>query len=492
MKKISFTVLLAFIAVSLAAQIKIIAPELVSPENEDDNQMPNVLLDWNAVSGIGVITYEVQLDEDSSFPNPSVFTTDLTSYQMENLFFGHDYYWRVRATDDNGTGNWSEVVMFTIFDQLVLKKPNNGADDQMPDALLKWKDNFSNVTITGVSNFEYQVSFDEAYTDIYIDAAVSGENFQVNCAELYFDTTYYWHVRAVHELDQSEWSDTRSFSTIVMPELNSPNDGDTDQMIDLTLEWDEITGAFEYKYQVCTNPSFISPCIDATVNTNEVTLQPLMFGVTYYWRVSAIHTQDTSAWTEPWSFETINTVLLDSPIEGDTVDRFPVLEWEALTGIESYELQYGTSEGFDDPEIQLINAPDASYKVAFSLDEEMEYFWRVRAIRDGDTTAWSETGNFYTPFPIGMNDNFLQSENVHLYPNPSNGVLKVELNPNEKSLVRISVMDLLGQKVFDEKVSFEQGTQAQMIDLNILENGLYILKLESGNTVYNEKFILDK
>ncbi len=499
MKKISFTILLAFIALSLVAQIKISAPALVSPANEGEDQMPDVVLDWNAVSGIGVITYELQLDEDSSFPDPVIFTTEFSSSEMVNLLFGHTYNWRVRAMDDNGTGDWSEVFMFTLFDEVSLNKPNDEDDEQMPDALLKWKNKFGSDFITGVSDFEYQVSYDDTFTDIYIGSSVSAADFEgvgfvsVNCAELFFDTTYYWRVRAIHDLDESEWSETWSFSTIITPELDNPDDEDTDQMIDVTLEWDEVEGAFEYKYQVCIDPDFADPCTDATVNTNEVTLQPLMFGVTYYWRVSAMHTQDTSIWTEPWSFETINTVYLETPIAGDTVDLFPLLEWEEQTGIESYEMQYSTSESFVDAEINYIDVPEASFKILFSLVEEMEYFWRVRAIRDGDTTEWSATWNFYTPFPpIGINNSILQKENIQIYPNPSTGILNVELNPLEKSMVRISVMDLLGQKVYDNRFNFDQGTQVQKIDLNMFENGLYILRLESGSNVYNQKFILDK
>ncbi|NOX48866.1 MAG: T9SS type A sorting domain-containing protein [Chlorobi bacterium] len=498
MKKISFTVLLAFIALSLAAQIKISAPTLVNPENEDDNQMPNVLLDWDAVSGIGVITYEVQLDEDSSFPSPASFTTEFTSSEMENLFFGHEYNWRVRATDDNGTGDWSEVFKFTVFNEVILNKPNDGSDGLMPDALLKWKNKVGSISITGVDNFIYQVSFDDAFTDVYIESTVLAEDFvgesiiAVNCVELFFDTTYYWRVKAVHSLDESDWSEVRSFSTLSAPELVDPSDGATDQMLDAVISWEEITGAFEYKYQLCADPNFDPPCASVTVETYTATLQALMFGNTYYWRVNAMHTKDTSNWSGSRSFEVINTVLLSSPANGDTVDLFPVLEWEAQTGIEKYELQYGTSNSFDEPEIYYIDVPEASYKIIFSLEKEMEYFWRMRAIKDVDTTDWSATGNFYTPFPIGINDNLLQKENVRIYPNPSNGILKVELNPNEKSMIRISVMDLLGQKVFEEKASFEQGTQTEMIDLNFLENGLYILKLESGNKVYNEKIILDK
>ncbi|RLD62009.1 MAG: hypothetical protein DRJ05_01325 [Bacteroidetes bacterium] len=502
MKKISFTVLLAFVALSIFAQIKIAAPQLIEPENEAINQMPNALLDWNPVSGSGSITYDAQLDEDPDFSNPVLFTNEFSSYEMENLLFGHTYYWKVMATDENGPGDWSEVFEFTLFDQLTNNKPNDTIDNQVPNVLLKWKNKAgsgsSAVDISGIGEFEYEVSFDDAFTDIYIESSVSGEEFEVACAELFFDTTYYWHVRAIHGLDECEWSETWSFSTMASPVLVSPVDGATNQMLDAVNSWEIIenlldeSGVSKYSYQLCTDPNFINPCASLIVDSTSVSMPGLEFGETYYWRVNAFHSNDTSNWSEPWSFEIINTVILDSPGQGDTTNVSPLFEWIAQTGIEQYELNYSKSADFTNAEPYFIAFPSSDFQVVFTLDLASEYYWRVRAILDGDTTNWSDTWSFFTPFPEGIEDNILNYENVNIYPNPSNGILNVELEDPDKSIIRVSVMDLLGQTVFENEFGFGNGIKNQKIDLTDLENGLYIIKLENGNRVYNQKFILDK
>ena len=504
MKKISFTVLLAFIALSIFAQIKIAAPQLVEPENEEINQMPNALLDWSPVSGSGVITYEAQLDEDPDFSNPVSFTTEFSSFEMENLLFGHTYYWRVMATDINGSGDWSEVFEFTLFDQLTNNKPNDTIHNQVPNVLLKWKNKAgsgsSAVDISGVGEFEYEVSFDDAFTDVYIESSLSGEEFEVACSELFFDTTYYWHVRAIHDLDECEWSETWSFSTMASPVLIGPVDGATNQMRDVVNSWEVIensadpeeSGVSKYTYQLCTEPDFVSPCASVTIDSISISMAGLEFGETYYWRVNAFHDSDISNWSEPWSFEIINTVVLGSPGNGDTTSVSPLFEWVAQTGIEEYELNYCKSADFANTVADFVGVPTTSFQVIFPLDVATEYYWRVRAIWDGDTTNWSETRNFFTPFPDGIMDNILNYENVNIYPNPSNGFLNVELEAVEKSIVRVSVMDLLGQKVFDNEFRFSEGIETQKIDLNNLENGLYIIKLENENRIFNQKFILDK
>src|SRR3989339_752870 len=100
MKKI-YSVLgfLMLMSLALSAQTKIYAPTLKAPENGKINQMPDVVLDWQAVTGITLdITYEAQLASNIDFNDAVTFPrTDLTSVQTTDLIFGRQYFWRVRA-----------------------------------------------------------------------------------------------------------------------------------------------------------------------------------------------------------------------------------------------------------------------------------------------------------------------------------------------------------------------------------------------------------
>ncbi len=59
---------LVLVSVSVFGQSKIYAPTLNAPENMEVGQMPDVLLDWNAVTGNAiVIEYELQLADNMDF-----------------------------------------------------------------------------------------------------------------------------------------------------------------------------------------------------------------------------------------------------------------------------------------------------------------------------------------------------------------------------------------------------------------------------------------
>jgi len=121
---------LVLISVSVFGQSKIYAPNLRSPENMEIDQMPDVLLDWDAVTGVSpVILYEVQLADNMNFTNPVTFVpTDLTALSMSGLLFGGDYYWRVRAYDGNEVSGWSESWGFSVLWNVIMDKPNNNSE----------------------------------------------------------------------------------------------------------------------------------------------------------------------------------------------------------------------------------------------------------------------------------------------------------------------------------------------------------------------------
>jgi hypothetical protein len=154
MKRIFTTTLLIglFGLLNLTAQERIYTPELSLPENGAVDQMPDVVLDWDAVTGgnTGIIQYDIQLDSDPAFPNPINFTTEfLTAVQASNLFFSQVYYWHVRAKDGNEVSGWSETRSFRVIRRPVLVGPND-ASLQNDTVKISWN------SISGVTEYDYQ------------------------------------------------------------------------------------------------------------------------------------------------------------------------------------------------------------------------------------------------------------------------------------------------------------------------------------------------
>jgi hypothetical protein len=92
------------------------APVLTSPSN--GLRMPpeaNITFVWNAATGAA--TYEIQIDDSSSFNNPLVVSqAGLTQTQSTHSFITQKtYWWRVRGRNAGGTnGAWSAVRSFQI------------------------------------------------------------------------------------------------------------------------------------------------------------------------------------------------------------------------------------------------------------------------------------------------------------------------------------------------------------------------------------------
>ena len=497
MKKfISFFIAL-FMSMVAFAQTDILPPVLVSPTDGDDGQVPDVTMDWYAVSGIGTITYELQYDTSSSFANPVSIQTEFSSAKGENLFFGTTYYWRVRATDDIGTSEWSDVFHFITFTQLDLDKPANGGSDITPEIDLKWKVKYAGQSITGIKFYDYEVAYDTSFNDIFVSGSktyvATNDNTVAHAISLMrFDTTYYWRVRARHDVDASDWSETWSFTTTDMciPEL--PADNATGQMLDVTIQWKDMRGAFEYIYELCDDPNFSTPCIFFT-NENKVTAMGLMFGTQYYWRVRAAHTTDTSGWTDTWSFTTLEAVGLTSPANGGYVnDFFPLLSWQEVTGITGFQVQYDMDQNFSAPFEAMVDGEKNSYKIVQMLEMDETYFWRVRAYEDGDTTNWSTAWSFTIgEGPQGIND-LLTDHSVSVYPNPASTGLFVEINALRHEAVELSVLNLLGQAVITENFELNQGVNKKQFNVQNLEGGLYIIQMKSGNESYMKKLVIDK
>ncbi|GAB4330952.1 MAG: hypothetical protein Kow00127_23030 [Bacteroidales bacterium] len=497
MKRLLIIKTLLLAALFVTAQTDILPPVLVAPEDGDDNQMPDVTLDWYASSGIGMVTYEAQLDTSADFTNPTVFNTDVTSAKTSNLLFGTTYYWRVRATDEVGTSDWSETFSFTTFSQVELYKPNNAAVNQNPRLKLVWKVNKLGTHMTGVTYYDYELSLTEDFSNLYASGSINASTFPTDTSynfaivqTLLFDTTYYWHVRARHSEDMSDWSEPFSFTTLSAPTLDEPSNGATDQMLDLTLSWDMIPGAYEYMYEFCTDPTFQIPCL-AYAEDNMANPQGISFGTTYYWRVKALHTNDTTDWSEVWELTTINTVYPSAPANNSYVDNlFPTLSWEPITGVSGFQIMFADNDSFENAMEFIAPGEDNSYKILNTLVWDQTYFWKLRAFENGDTTQWSEVWSF-TVGVSGTEDIFF-GRTLNVYPNPVQDQLHFRALAVLEDMTSIDLLNSAGQVVKTIKADLSQQSNTLTLNVSDLPAGIYLLRVNNQGVSHTRKVIIRK
>jgi hypothetical protein len=468
--------------------------------------MPNVTVSWYAITGSLNLKYQFQLDTTMLFNSPlKVDTTQLliTGYKTRELLFNIKYFWRVRAIDEGQTSGWSEVWNFTVFNEVELKNPIADAVKQDPNVSIEWSATITQAngrkdTIKGVTHYDYQIDTDTNFNSPNLISGTTGAKvFKASTINLYFGQKYYWRVRTGHNLGTSSYCPYRTFTVVDLFTLETPTNNKTDIFLDVILKWTNVKGLLSYGYEIATDAAFTELIESSEVDTNYVKASNLMFGQKYYWRIRGRHVKDTSQWSAPFSFTSINSVVLTQPANlQEEVSRKPLLKWTKQTGIINYEIWLDSDPNFSNPILKYKpEATEVQYQIAKPLDSLTTYYWKMRAYSDGgvsaDTSAWSPVWSFVTTrFVTGLSENspYLFS----IYPNPTYGKIFVKMDCRATTTVQFELIDLLGKKLMEKTFDFHAGQNLREIILENITKGIYIVRLRMDNNVINQKIIVER
>jgi PKD repeat protein len=87
---------------------------------------------------------------------------------------------------------------------------------------------------------------------------------------------------------------------------------------------------------------------------------------------------------------------------------------------------------------------------------------------------------------VGIKTNELPEVALHILPNPNNGEFEI-IFPGNTSVADIEIVDLQGRVVYKEQLD-----GSKKIKSDTLNNGVYILKVNTGKTTYNTKIVVTK
>ncbi|MBN1980254.1 MAG: polysaccharide deacetylase family protein [Chitinivibrionales bacterium] len=182
---------------------------LLSPANASQNLPTNLPLQWNSVSS--ATTYHLQLSSDSLFSSTIFVDSTLTAPQqgIRQLQESMTYFWRVRAKNHSGVGEWSDVWSFSTIPPLpaapLLTSPGNGSQNIDSRPQLIWN------SVPGINNYHVQTARDSLFSSV-----VSADSTLTGCAKIVGPLTggskYYWRVRARNNVGVGPWSAVWHFS----------------------------------------------------------------------------------------------------------------------------------------------------------------------------------------------------------------------------------------------------------------------------------------
>ncbi|MBK7091390.1 MAG: discoidin domain-containing protein [bacterium] len=371
---------------------------LTLPANGATGLALPVILDWSDV--VTATSYQIQIDNNSDFSSPvSDLTSPISTYTAVSLTTG-TLYWRVRAQNTCGWGNWSGGRTFAIVSCTApvaptLASPSNAATNLSQPITLDWND------VALATGYQIQVDNNSDFSSVTAAPTATASTYALS--GLAAGTTFYWRVRAQNACGSGSYSGIRSFTTTctlpAAPSFVSPANGVTNLTQPIALDWSDVAGATRYHVQVDNNSNFSSPAADNQPTTSTYSASSLTVGTVYYWRMRAQNACGWSVWSAARSFSTSCSLpsapSFVSPANGVTNVAQPVvLDWSNVTGATLYQVQVDNNSDF--LSTAADNQPSASTYSVSGLAGGTLFYWRMRAQNACGWGAWSAVRAFTT------------------------------------------------------------------------------------------------
>ena len=379
------------------------APVLTSPSDGAKDQPTSLIFTWEETPGAE--TYQLQIATVSDFTTTFYDQSNLTDNEQFVDGFDNDkvYYWRVRAINEFGEGEWSDVWNYetkvSVPSTPVLTIPENQSTN-LPVALtFEWE------AADLAESYRLQVSKVSDFSSTVVNTGgITATSYEVS--DLEHSQTYYWRVNASNESGTGSWSSVWNFTTIIekpeVPVLVAPADEADDVSTKPLLNWEAADRAETYSVQLASDSAFSEIILDGTeIDTTSLQMvDELDEFTTFYWRVNGTNIGGTSDWSDIWQFTTGEAFpappVLVSPDDGSTdVETEKTLLWNSVPRAMSYRVQVSVVADFSETVYDNDGITNTFLNIS-DLQSNTEYFWRVRGISDRGAGDWSEVWSFTT------------------------------------------------------------------------------------------------
>ncbi|MCB0280715.1 MAG: fibronectin type III domain-containing protein, partial [Calditrichaeota bacterium] len=281
------------------------SPVLSSPANNALDQSKNPTLSWQTVSNAA--SYNLQVSDRETFSVLIIDEANIvgTSIQITDLGNFVKYFWRVSATNSDGTSPWSDVWVFTTADNIpgkvTLLDPSNSSTGVAINPTLGWQE------ISNAETYNLQISELNDFSSLIIDENITQTTSQIS--GLKNSTTYHWRVNASNVDGTGSWSDVWTFTAIIaapgQTALTYPANNATNVEINPVFSWNQVSTSEQYILQISNSSDFSSIVTNQnSLADNHYSASGLSTDETYYWRVKATNAGGESTWSESFKFST--------------------------------------------------------------------------------------------------------------------------------------------------------------------------------------------
>ena len=321
-------------------------PDLVAPADGALDVSLTPTLEW---TGDGD-NFTVQIATDTAFANlVDTALVPATQYTVAVGALDHlmTYFWRVNASNANGTSDFSATRSFTTEassappDPPILLSPSQGALNVPLQATLQWSGT--------ADNFDVQVATDPGFLNVVFSTNTTSTTIILPPGILLHDTDYSWRVRGNNAFGAGGFSAAFVFKTVAPPDTIPPSQpqnlrspAQTGSTIDLL--WDASTDNVGVSfYKIYRDGALVAG--ESSTNHTAVGLTP---GTYYDFQVSA----EDAAGNESLLSDvlTVSTLALSDPV---------TLWIPVVTGSDDAEEQTSGSVGLTSSDLELVRESSA-------------------------------------------------------------------------------------------------------------------------------------
>lgn len=342
-----------------------------------------------------------------------------TSKSVTGLNYTDEYFWRVKAKNEAGWGEFSGWWNFATGVEIVnppsLVSPLNGASGITLIPLMDWED------VSGAMQYKLQIAVDSLFTNLIFYDSTLQSQYNISQGTLSACTKYYWRVSVEKSAGWSLYSTAWNFTTICVPQqiiLSNPPNNSINQPINIIFKWfapsegaaasiknlkktvkeNKLFSINNYWFELTSDTNTLSGLIiDSTLTDTSKIQGGFSYLTDYYWRVKAKNEAGWGAFGLWWKFTTQSNlpgvpVLLSPPNQAANISVTPLLDWSNVNDAIQYKVQVSPFADFHVLVIYDTTLISSEYQVTEGLAYNSGYFWRAAA---KNNEAW---GNYSAPF----------------------------------------------------------------------------------------------
>ncbi len=351
-------------------------------------------LSWEAVAG--ATSYAIYRAPSRDGEYAKIGDTTVTTYYSTGLAANTEYYYKVKARNAKGDGEYSDTLIATTR----VLAPANLTDSVVSASRidLRWD------SVVGATSYCLYYSADGVD---YLDTAV-GMDTSYSDTGLTANTEYYYKVTAQNDAGESDYSDILKDTTIVLAPTNLTSNVISSFKIDIA--WDSVAGATGYKVdRLDSDGSYLKTEIVTDTLCHSTGLSA---GTEYLYTVRAYNTNGNSEYSDTVSATTI--VAAPTGFSATATNSSQInLSWGKVAGAKGYKIYRSTSSG--ETLTLLISVSSESYSNT-GLSVSTTYYYKVTAYSDvGESESSSQvSATTILAAPINLAKDYSSSSQITL------------------------------------------------------------------------------